>query len=81
MDEHFDVVVVGSGFGGSVTAYRLAEAGADDYDVEVLIHGRHRASSSDQAGLGGRIEGPTRFASTVASSVGSSSAHSGSRSR
>jgi cholesterol oxidase len=27
LDEHFDVVVVGSGFGGSVTAYRLAEAG------------------------------------------------------
>jgi cholesterol oxidase len=26
-DEHFDAVVVGSGFGGSVTAYRLAEAG------------------------------------------------------
>ena len=26
-DEHFDVVVVGSGFGGSVMAYRLAEAG------------------------------------------------------
>jgi cholesterol oxidase len=25
--EHFDVVVVGSGFGGSVTAYRLAEGG------------------------------------------------------
>ena len=25
--EHFDVVVVGSGFGGSVIAYRLAEAG------------------------------------------------------
>jgi len=25
--EHFDVLVVGSGFGGSVTAYRLAEAG------------------------------------------------------
>ena len=27
MSEHFDAVVVGSGFGGSVTAYRLAEAG------------------------------------------------------
>jgi cholesterol oxidase len=26
-DEHFDCVVVGSGFGGSVTAFRLAEAG------------------------------------------------------
>ena len=25
--EHFDAVVVGSGFGGSVTAFRLAEAG------------------------------------------------------
>jgi len=26
-DEHFDTVIVGSGFGGSVMAYRLAEAG------------------------------------------------------
>ena len=26
-DSHFDTIVVGSGFGGSVTAYRLAEAG------------------------------------------------------
>jgi len=26
---HFDAVIVGSGFGGSVTAYRLAEAGLD----------------------------------------------------
>jgi cholesterol oxidase len=26
-DTHFDAIVVGSGFGGSVTAYRLAEAG------------------------------------------------------
>ena len=27
VNEHFDAVIVGSGFGGSVTAYRLAEAG------------------------------------------------------
>lgn len=27
LNEHFDAVIVGSGFGGSVTAYRLAEAG------------------------------------------------------
>ena len=26
-DEHFDAVIIGSGFGGSVMAYRLAEAG------------------------------------------------------
>ena len=26
-DTHFDCLVVGSGFGGSVMAYRLAEAG------------------------------------------------------
>jgi cholesterol oxidase len=28
-EAHFDVVIVGSGFGGSVMAYRLAEAGLD----------------------------------------------------
>ena len=27
MDEHFDAIVIGSGFGGSVITYRLAEAG------------------------------------------------------
>ena len=27
LDSHYDAIVVGSGFGGAVTAYRLAEAG------------------------------------------------------
>lgn len=26
-DEHYDAVIIGSGFGGSVMAYRLAKAG------------------------------------------------------
>ena len=37
MDEHFDCVVVGTGFGGSVTAQRLAEAGRS---VLVLERGK-----------------------------------------
>jgi cholesterol oxidase len=36
-DGHYDAVIVGSGFGGSVTAYRLAEAGKR---VRVLERGR-----------------------------------------
>ena len=36
-DAHFDALIVGSGFGGSVTAYRLAEAGLD---VCLLERGR-----------------------------------------
>jgi cholesterol oxidase len=35
--EHFDAVVVGSGFGGAVTAYRLADA---DLDVCLLERGK-----------------------------------------
>jgi cholesterol oxidase len=37
LDTHFDAIIVGSGFGGSVTAYRLAEAGKR---VLVLERGR-----------------------------------------
>jgi cholesterol oxidase len=37
LDTHYDAIVVGSGFGGSVTAYRLAEAGKR---VLILERGR-----------------------------------------
>jgi cholesterol oxidase len=37
VSEHFDAVVVGSGFGGSVSAYRLAEAG---FSVCLLERGK-----------------------------------------
>ena len=41
-DEHFDFVIVGSGFGGSVSAFRLVEKG---YRVVVLEEGRRFADS------------------------------------
>ena len=44
MPENFDVVIVGSGFGGSITAWRLAElyraAGVDPRAIAVLERGR-----------------------------------------
>jgi cholesterol oxidase len=48
-DEHFDAVVVGSGFGGSVTACRLAEAGRR---VLVLERGKAYPPESRAARLG-----------------------------
>jgi choline dehydrogenase-like flavoprotein len=46
MAERVDVLIVGSGFGGSITAYRLAElyraAGADPRGIVVLERGRRR---------------------------------------
>ena len=43
MSDHFDAVVVGSGFGGSVMAYRLAEAGLR---VCLLERGKHYPPNS-----------------------------------
>ncbi len=51
MSEHYDVVVVGSGFGGSVTALRLTEKG---YRVGVLEAGR-RFDDADFAKTSWRV--------------------------
>lgn len=54
MSERADVVIVGSGFGGSISAFRLAEAyetaGADPKSIVVLERGRrHRAIDFKQS--------------------------------
>ena len=46
--EHWDVVVIGSGFGGAVSALRMAEKG---YRVLVVEQGRE-VSAEDFAGSG-----------------------------
>ena len=38
MNTHWDVIIIGSGFGGSVSALRMAEKG---YRVLVVEQGRH----------------------------------------
>jgi cholesterol oxidase len=58
-DERFDAVIVGSGFGGAVTAYRLAEAGRR---VCILERGRAYPPGSfprDPAGLSRNVWDPT----------------------
>jgi len=58
--QHFDVVVVGSGFGGSVSAYRLAEGGRS---VCVLERGKAYAPHSfprSPAGLADNLWDPSK---------------------
>ena len=58
MAERVDVCIVGSGFGGSITAWRLAElyraAGADPKNILVLERGAPLQAHRVQAVDGGR---------------------------
>ena len=71
MTDRFDAIVIGSGFGGAVTACRLAEAG---YRVLVLERGRRWRSDEFPRISATRGAGtmPTRSASTAGSTSGSS---------
>src|SRR3954453_3977646 len=56
MAEQVDVVIAGSGFGGSITAYRLAElyraAGADPRSIVVLERGRRLGHTDFKQSMG-----------------------------
>ena len=54
---HYDVVVVGSGFGGSVTALRLSEKG---YRVGVLETGAWRRHAGQANAMAKRLEAGLR---------------------
>ena len=71
MSEKFDAVVVGSGFGGSITACRLAEQG-----MKVLVLERGRRWTATDTRASRAIPGPTTSAGPRSVMVGSTCAFS-----